>query len=134
MCLRVDANGWKDGKGTHVSVYAYLMRGEFDDLLKWPFQGHLTVAMLNQLEDNNHTTNTIRFTNTTDIEVIGRVTDGERASGWGYHTFIAHTDLNYNPSKNRQYLKYDCLRFRIISVELEVHALSRLAKYIGSWQ
>ena len=119
MCLRVDANGYGDAKGTHVSVFACLMRGEFDDRLKWPFQGHGTVAMLNQLEDNNHTTKTIRFTETADIQVIGRVTDGERApDSWGYQTFIAHTDLTYTPAENHQYLKYDCLRFRIIKVEV----------------
>ena len=118
MCLRVDTNGHGNGKGTHVSVFAYLMRGEFDDQLKWPFQGRVTVAMLNQLKDNNHTTRTIPFTNTKDIKVIGRVTDEERAPGaWGYHTFIAHTDLTYNPAKNCQYLKYDCLRFRIVKVD-----------------
>ena len=110
MCLRVYANGDGDGKGTHVSVYTHLMRGEFDDHLKWPFRGHVTVAVLNQLEDNYHTKTTIRFTET----YIGRVTDRERASGLGYHTFIGHTDLTYTPAKNRQYLKYDCLRFRII--------------------
>ena len=121
MCLNVDANGWSRGKGTHVSVYACLMRGEFDDHLKWPFQGDVTVAVLNQLEDNNHTTYTIPFTGTTNIKVIGRVTDGERASGRGYNTFLAHTDLTFNPAKNCQYLKYDCLRFRIIKVEPVVH-------------
>ena len=71
---------WGDGKGTHVSVYAYLMRGEFDDHLKWPFQGHVTVAMLNQLEDNHHATK-IEFTDTKNIKVIGRVTDRKRATG-----------------------------------------------------
>ena len=113
MCLCVNANGDGDGKGTHVSVYAHLMRGEFDDNLKWPFQGHVTVALLNQMEDNDHTTKTIRFTETMEAKYVGRVTDGERAGGWGYD-FIAHTDLNYIPAKNRQYLKYDCLQFRII--------------------
>ena len=114
------ANGYWKGKGTHVSVFAYLMRGEFDDHLKWPFRGHVTVAILNQLEVSNHTTHTITFTDTTNNEVIGRVTEGERAeSMWGYFTFIAHTELNYNPTKNCQYLKYDCLRFRIVKVELK---------------
>ena len=99
------------------------MRGEFDDLLKWPFQGQVTVAMLNQLEDSNHTTYTIRFTETTNIKVNDRVTDRERApNGYGEPTFIAHTDLTYTPAKNRQYLKYDCLRFRI-EVEPGVHTL-----------
>ena len=134
MCLKVYANGNGEGKGTHVSVYTCLMRGEFDDHLHWPFQSQVTVAMLNQLEDNSHTTYTIRFTETVEAKYVGRVTDGERAHGWGYHTFIAHTDLNYTPAKNCQYLKYDCLRFRIVKVELGVHTPSGLAKYIKSWQ
>ena len=120
ICLNVFVNGWGDGKGTHVSVYAYLMRGEFDDRLKWPFQGQITIAMLNQLEDNNHTTFTIRFANTTNSKAISRVTCGERApSGTGYPMAVAHTDLNYKPAKNCQYLKFNCLRFRIISVQLQ---------------
>ena len=120
MCLTVYANGDGRGKGTHVSVHARLMRGKFDDSLKWPFQGHVTVAMLNQLEDSNHTTKTIEFTDTTDYDVVSRVTDGERApSKWGHSTVIAHTDLNYNSAKNCKYLKYDCLRFQIVKVELK---------------
>ena len=118
MCLNVDANGYGKGKGTHVSVFVYLMRGEFDNHLKWPFRGHVTVAMLNQLEDTDHTTETITPTDKTNSEAIGRVTERERAPrGWGYATFIANAELNYNPTKNCQYLKYDCLRFRIVKVE-----------------
>ena len=29
----------------HVSVYVHLMRGEFDDLLKWPFCGEVTIKL-----------------------------------------------------------------------------------------
>ena len=43
--LTVYANGYGKGKDTHVSVFAHLMRGEFDDNLKWPFQYHVTVAI-----------------------------------------------------------------------------------------
>ena len=61
MCLSVVANGSGEGEGTHVSVYACLMRGEFDDHLKWPFRDHVTIAMLNQLKDNSHITETIHY-------------------------------------------------------------------------
>ena len=111
MCLSVYANGHDDGKGTHVSVFARLMRGEFDDYLKWPFRGCITVAILNQLENSNHATTTIGFTHD---KSGSRVTDEERAlGGLGRTTFIAHTDLDYKPAKNCQYLKYDSLHFRI---------------------
>ena len=62
MCLRVDANGDGDGKGTHVSVYTCLMRGEFDSHLKWPFRGTVTIQLVNQLEDKEHHTGTIPYT------------------------------------------------------------------------
>ena len=56
MCLNVDANGYGDGKDTHVSVFTFLMRGEFDSHLKWPFRGTITIQLVNQLEDKEHHT------------------------------------------------------------------------------
>ena len=117
MCLRVDANGCGKGKGTHVSVFAYLMRGEFDDVLKWPFRGHVVIQLCNQLQDKYHRGHTIDFSETTDARIVSRVTSGERAdSGCGYH-LIPHNDLNFNPTTNCQYLKNDCLHFQIVAVE-----------------
>ena len=125
MCLRVCANGYGEGKGTDVTVSASLMQGEFDEDLKWPFRGHVCFAMLNQLDDNNHTTRTMIFIDTIGNGVLGRVTEGERSlSGWGYHNFVAHTELNYNSTNNCQYLKYDCLRFRIVKVKLRLRTVS----------
>ena len=46
MALRVDANGDVDSKGTHVSVFAVILEGEYDAGLKWPFVGKVTVTML----------------------------------------------------------------------------------------
>ena len=51
MCLRVYANG--NGRA-HVSVFAYLVQGEFDDDLKWPFQGHVAIQLCDQLQDKYH--------------------------------------------------------------------------------
>ena len=89
MCLRVDPNGCINGAGTHVSVFVYLMRGEHDDQLKWPFQGDITVQLLNQKSDNGHVKMTIPYN---DDAIPGgysaRVTSGERATkGWGFDKF-----------------------------------------------
>ena len=43
------------------------MPGEYDDTLEWPFQGEVTVELLNQLEDTGHYNNYgthIHFNNT----------------------------------------------------------------------
>ena len=38
-------NGIDKGKGTHVTMFVCLMRGEFDYLLKWPFCGEVTIQL-----------------------------------------------------------------------------------------
>ena len=113
MCIRVDTNGNGDGKGTHVSVFAYLMRGENDDHLPWPFTGTVTVELLNQLRDDNHHSQKTTF-RPDDNEVSQRVVDTERAtSGYGRHCYLPIYDLGYNAAKICQYLKDDCLYFRV---------------------
>ena len=37
MCIRAYLNGDGIGYKTHLSVFFVLMKGEFDPLLKWPF-------------------------------------------------------------------------------------------------
>ena len=112
--VSIMANGENDVEGTHVSVYAYLMKGDNDDSLTWPFTGSVTLELLNQLEDKNHHTYTLGPFPADDDEVSGRVVKGERATyGWGKPQFIPHTQLDHNPDNNCQYLKDDTLIFRI---------------------
>jgi TNF receptor-associated factor 4 len=112
MCIRVYANGTGDSQGTHVSVYAYLMKGENDDYLPWPFTGTVTVELLNQLEDNNHHSRPMIFNSGNDCSQ--RVMDEERPNlGWGRQKYISHSDLCHDSAKNCQYLKDDRLHFKI---------------------
>ena len=121
MCIRVDANGNGDGKCTHISMFAYLMRGENDDHLPWPFTGTVTVELLNQLEDKNHHSSETTFSS--DNVTSQRVMDGERAStGYGHQCYIPHSSLGYDEAKNCQYLKDDCLYFR---VQVDAHTTSK---------
>ena len=115
MCLKVYANGNGDGKGSHVSVFAYLMQGDNDDKLKWPFKGTIKVSLLNQLEDGQHLTKQAWSPDRVIPEdTSGRVTEGERAAnGWGYPEFISQQDLSYQGDKNCQYLKDNTLFFRV---------------------
>jgi TNF receptor-associated factor 4 len=115
MCLRVYVNG--DGDGTHVSCYIYLMSGEYDDILEWPFHGKVTIQLLNQLKDKNHHKMVVHFVSSTPLECKSRVFGGKLAEGWGKPRFISHSQLDVNPSLNCQYLKDDTLYFRV-SVEV----------------
>ena len=44
-----------------MSVYATLMRGEYDDQLKWPFEGDITIELHNWKEDKGHHEDTFSF-------------------------------------------------------------------------
>ena len=114
MCIRVYANGVKSVKGTHLPVYGYIMKGPYDDDLLWPFQGAITIQLLNQLEYGNHHTYTIDFTGTANPAIIGRVTSNDTAGhGWGTSTFLPHTQLSFKSKRHCQYLKNNQLQFQV---------------------
>ena len=116
MCLFVHANGWGTSEGTHVGVNVFMMKGEFDSHLKWPFKGEITVELVNQKDGGeNYEEKPVEHT---DSEAhFQRVTEGERAGGWGLPQFISHTDL-YKPEKGKEYLLNDTLIFRVTKVEV----------------
>ena len=118
MCLKVHADGFKSGRGTHISVYTCLLRGEFDSQLRWPFRGTIVIELVNQLEDKEHYTHANSYTDITPDDRASRLTAREQALGWGQQQFMSHAELGFNRAKNCQYLRDDCLIFRILSVEL----------------
>ena len=112
MCLKIYANGNGKGLGTHISIFIYLMRGEFDFHLKWPYEGGIYVRLLNQIDTNECFQAMIRFYKATAEQGIGtQVTDESMASsGFGLPQFISHTELAPN------YLKNDTLYFEVLPI------------------
>ena len=110
MCLRVDANGSTgSGRGTHLSVFVCLKRGEYDDLLKWPFRGNISIKLVNQEEDKDHTVEKIRFTK----PIYGRrVMTDKPSGGYGCGQFLPFTKLQ------PKYLKNDCIKLCVKEVEI----------------
>uniref|UniRef100_A0A674P067 TNF receptor-associated factor n=1 Tax=Takifugu rubripes TaxID=31033 RepID=A0A674P067_TAKRU len=48
MCLRIYLNGDGTGRGSHLSLFFVVMRGQSDALLKWPFNQKVTLMLLDQ--------------------------------------------------------------------------------------
>ena len=115
MRLVVDANGYGNGKNTHVSVFVQIMAGEYDDRLRWPFVGDISIMLLNWRENRRFVVKPIyvRVPNR-----MVRVVEGEGLV-WGLHTFISHSSLRYDRSTNTEYLQDDCLRFRIYKIDVK---------------
>ena len=117
MCLRIDASGDGDGRDTHTSVFLCVMKGEYDDHLVWPFYGKVTIDLLNQLEDCNHYTKVISFSENTPQACCERVRETERSrTGFGFSMFVSHRRLELDSEANIHYLKDDCLFIRVRSV------------------
>ena len=118
MCISVYTKGDGTGEGTHVTIFTCLMQGSYDDHLKWPFRGEITIQIVNQAGDHSHVEKTIHYKGETPDSYAGRVIGEERASGWGFHQFLAHTNLEYNATKKTQYLKDDIIIVRVVRVKI----------------
>ena len=118
MCVRVypadDHDGSTSDKAedTCLSLYCYLMKGPHDDELTWPLKGKFEVKLLNQISDCEHHLGTIIYDEHAENDIAGRVTDGEKADGWGYHKFISNEDF-YEATPTCQYLKDDCIFLQV---------------------
>ena len=79
MCIRAYLNGDGIGYNTHLSVFFVVMRGEFDPLLKWPFDCKVSLILVDQ-ELRKHIVQT--FQPTPESSSFQRpVTDMNVASG-----------------------------------------------------
>lgn len=117
MCIIVEANGAAKVKGTYVSVYAHLMRGEHDDALPWPMAGTVTFELLNQVGNHGHRKRSCTFP--PDDKDNRRVIGQEIAdTGYGCPKFVSHAKLEQGEGKEVQYLKDDAVYLRV-SVEVQ---------------
>ena len=106
------------------------MKGEHDDQLHWPFQGDVILEVLNWREDKGHYKKRIECTGKS--QYANQVTETNMASaGWGEHKYIPHTSLIHDPTTNTEYVEDDCLRLRVVGVE--VYSTDLLLK-TPSWQ
>ena len=109
MALRVDANGYGDEMGTHVSVFVSLMRGVFDDLLKWPFHGDVTIQL--KKTDPPHYQMILPLNDDTPSKSVCKPTKERNDEGLGYGQYISHADLYAGG-----YLKDDKLVFCVSNI------------------
>ena len=95
----VNSNGFGGAKGTHMSVYAYVLVGNNDAQLKWPFVGTVRVTLLNQEENMHHFCKVIIFTSKCNAKT---------GTNRGISKYISHSELQSKP-----YLKDDTLFFKV---------------------
>ena len=107
----VFADGNGSGEGSHLSIAAYIMKGQHDDRLQWPFTGTIIIELLNWLEDKGHYKKILKIGVINDFV---RVTEREYGNLNCCMKFISQSSLN--SSTNPQYLYQDCIRVRVQAI------------------
>lgn len=111
MCLTVYANGTGKGRDSHVSVFATLMRGEYDDELAWPFRGSVSVELLgieDYFGDEKEFSGVFKFNSRTPPRATKRpIEDDRNKYGHGDPEFVEHDEIPYGT---------DLLHFRVTEV------------------
>ena len=105
MALKVTIHKW--WKSEYLYCYLALLPGEYDDTLEWPFQGEVTVELLNQKEDKNHVNKIIYFNKDTPEQYKKRVVhSGGIGEWWGKQDVIYKQYLDpYLSDNNTLYFR-----------------------------
>ncbi len=108
MKIRVYANGYGEGEGTHVSVDTCVVKGKYDDDLNWPFVGDITFKLLEDKKDHSQFS---IITSEKNLRTQSCLRDPQ---------FYSIHSLLHDSNSTTQYLKNDTLYFRI-SVQASGH-------------
>ena len=118
MCLGVSANGFDSTKRTHLEMGLQIAKGEYDDELPWPFQGKVTVELINWKNNHSHVSYTLDFNKAPVAGCSERVLiDIIAPNAFCTDEFISHQTLISPSSPDTQYIQDDCIRFRVVNVE-----------------
>ena len=122
FCIGVDANGCVQTRGESVNVELWVMKGEYDDRLKWPVAARFTLELRNHFEggENKRVVQTItwRQPDKKFDRIVGFRADGGGSGGGKRYHFIKHSELPYNPATRTHFLKDDALHFEITDITL----------------
>ena len=105
MCAKIYMNGDGFGKGTHLSLFFAVMKGDYDALQTWPLQKKITMMLLDQ-GNGDHMIDA--FHSDPQSSSFKRPTSDMNIAS-GSPLFIPLDRLN-----NRQYIKDDVMFIKII--------------------
>jgi len=110
--LNVFPAGRDSHKGTHVSVYLYLMKGPNDNDLTWPLKKRIQVKLLNQVRDTQHHSHA--FT----ISAARRNTvEDDKKQFWYAEKFVSQASL-HQATADCKFLFNDCVFFEVSEVKI----------------
>ncbi|XP_062520091.1 TNF receptor-associated factor 4-like isoform X3 [Corticium candelabrum] len=113
LCMVVYPNGSGKGKGSHVSVFLVIMKGDFDHQLHWPFPHSYRLTVTDQQPDGKNVSWLIDPTEQgPDSKKHFERKTKQTLTGYGFRTFISHSDL---ANQAHAYIRDDSL---LLSAEI----------------
>ena len=101
-------------RGGYLDLYVSILRGEFDDQLKWPFDGEVTVQAYNRTLERWDKEEKLRLNKEEcDLDIVGRQVDILSSAGWGCLKWLSFRDL-----KARYVKDTNTFRLRVVSVKV----------------
>lgn len=119
MQVTVYPNGTSKSRGSFLSVFVALMRGEYDDELEWPFVGVVYIDVYNTLTKSWDAQPEIEFESTDNIQFTGRPKESFANPGLGIPSWLPLQEVH------RCYYHNGMVRFRV--AKATVHSCCYLA-------
>jgi len=104
--VNVYPNGSGLGKNTHLSVFIFVMKGEYDAILHWPFEMKVKFTIIDQQEDPAENV-TQQFVPDITLSNFARPVNAQNM-GRGFDKFISHEKLH-----SRRYVVDDVLFLQV---------------------
>ncbi|XP_060686866.1 TNF receptor-associated factor 5-like [Hemiscyllium ocellatum] len=109
LCARAYLYGDGAGKGTHLSLFFVVMKGDYDSLLAWPFKQKVTLLLLDQGPKKNHI---VEFFKADASSTSFQRPVSEMNIASGCPKFVSHTVLE--SGKTAMFIKDDTLFVKVI--------------------
>lgn len=109
LCARIYLNGDGTGKNTHVSLFVVIMRGDYDEILSWPFRHRITLALIGIRPNGTQEIMSDTFSPDPTSASFHKPTSPMNVAS-GCPRFIAHKDIE---APNSNYLINDSIYLKI---------------------
>ena len=112
LCAAVYPHGTSSGRGSHISMYVSILRGEFDDQLQWPFQGSVSIDIFNYSTQKWDRKSAIEFEASDDVMFTGQPINIHSNPGLGFPKWV-HLDDVF-----QKYCNNGMVRFRVVKIDV----------------
>lgn len=118
LCIRVNLNGVEKGNSSHISIFVHFMRGEYDDILTWPFRGKIVLSIMDQSELKQHITEVLE--SKPNLAAFQRPQNNRNHKGFGYIEFAPVSMIESSNPHSSSYIMNDTLILKAEVTETEL--------------